>query len=64
MEVHDSEEHGDCGEEVEEVRGVAAVEGMLESLNFAGASEEQMEESDDGAFELALPAYVDSDGAE
>ncbi len=64
LEVDDDAEDEDGGEQVGEVGQVLAVEGFFEGADFVVAGGEEVEEGDDGAFELCAAAGVDGGGRE
>jgi hypothetical protein len=64
LQVDDSGEDEECGQEVHDVGQVLAVEGLVESTLLVGPGQEKVEESDDGTLELGATAGVDGRGGE
>ena len=64
LEVDDYQEDEDGGQQTHDVGGVAAVEGLAQCLYLVLAGDEQVEEGDDGAFELHALARGDGGGRE
>jgi hypothetical protein len=59
LEVDNDDEHEHSGQQVENVGQVRTVECFLQCLHFVTARDEQMEQSNDGSFELSSAASVD-----
>ena len=64
LEVNNDQEHNHGGNQVEQVGGVLAIESLLESAEFVGLGDEQVEKSDDGSFELGSRLRADGHGGE
>lgn len=59
LEVDDGRKDGDGSDEVHDVGELVSVEGLLESSRLVVPGEEEMEEGDDGSFELCSSSGVD-----
>lgn len=59
LEVDDGSEDDECSQKVHNVGQVLAVEGLTQSTLLVGPGQQEVEESDDGAFELRATASVD-----
>jgi hypothetical protein len=64
LQVDDSGEDEESGQEVHDVGQVLAVEGLVQSALLVGPGQEKVEESDDGTLELGATAGVDGRGGE
>ena len=64
LQVDDSGEDEEGGQEVHDVGKVLAVEGLVQGALLVGPGQEKVEESDDGTFELGATASVDGRGGE
>lgn len=64
LEVDNNQEHEDGGHEVGTVGEVLSVEGFLEGADLVATGDEQVEESNEGTFELGTTAGVDRGGGE
>lgn len=64
LEVYDHAEDDDGSHEVREIGKVLPVEGFPEGPDLILTSGKQMEESDDGTFELSSTAGIDGGGGE
>mmetsp|Transcript_16061 Transcript_16061/g.36884 ORF Transcript_16061/g.36884 Transcript_16061/m.36884 type:complete len:487 (-) Transcript_16061:48-1508(-) len=64
LEVDDNDRHDDGGDEVGNVGEGLAVESVTDGGELVGASEEHVEQGDDGAMELGATADVERRGAE
>lgn len=64
LEVDDDEDNDNRGDQVADIGRVLTVEGLLKSKDLVGLGEEEVEESDDGAFELDTVLGLDRDGRE
>jgi hypothetical protein len=64
LEVDDDEDYEHGGEQTGQVGRVLSVEGVLEGVDFVALGEEEVEESDDGSFELGSLVSSDGDGGE
>ena len=64
LEVDDSAENDDSGDQVHDVGQVLAVESLLESDSLVGPGEEEVDKRNDGALELRSTAGVDGCGGE
>ena len=60
LEVDDNDEDQDSCQKVGQVRKVLTVESLLEGLDLIGTSDEKVEKSNDGSFELGTSTSVDS----
>ena len=64
MEVDDDEENKDGGKEVHQVWQVLSVESFVQSSDLVLLCSQEMEESNDSAFEFSSSADVDGGGRE
>ena len=64
LEVDDDEDNDNRGNQVADIGRVLTVEGLLKSKDLVGLGEEEVEESDDGAFKLDTVLGLDRDGRE
>jgi hypothetical protein len=62
LEVNDQQKHHYSGEKTPNIREVVPIKGFFERFDFVGASNEEMKESNNGAFELCSAAGVDGGG--
>lgn len=64
LQVDDSGEDEESGQEVHDVGQVLTVESLVQSALLVGPGEEEVEESDDGTLELGTTTSVDGGGGE
>ena len=62
LEKDDDTKHSDCGQQVGNVWKVGTVESLSECSDLVCASNQQVEESNDGSFELSTRRSGDSGG--
>lgn len=60
LEVDYNENNYDCGNQVEQVGSVLSVESLLQTVKLIWLGEHEVEEGNDGSFELS--SLVSSDG--